>query len=196
MEFTIFWGNEPVGVLHAAQDGLYWKFSCELEKTTELPLRIYVLNKADSEYLGIPDADGHLTARIPARHFAAEPDGAVASEYPRGEWTPWRGTLNGVPVEFCLLRRTEDGITAALPPEAAQGFDQAPDDLPQITLYGKQWASVPVDLDGHLPPIERDNGGIYNETTALDPVAGGLPLDDAAADRLGQDGRQADRPDL
>lgn len=196
MKFTIFWGDAPVGTLLAARDGLYWNFSCELEKKTELPLRVYVLTKTAAEYLGIPDAEGHLTVRIPARHFAAEPDGAVASERPRGEWTPWRGILNGVPVEFCLLRCAADGITAALPPEEAQKFQQAPDSLPQITIFGEQWASLPVDPDGGPPSIERDNGGIYNETTALDPVAGGLPLDDAAADRLGQDGRQAHRPDL
>ncbi len=196
MELTIYENAAPIGTLTGRREGLYWNFSCKLEKKTERPLRVYVLSMFTAEYLGIPDAEGQLTARIPARHFPAEPSGAIASPYPRGEWKPWRGELDGVAVDFCLLRQTEDGFTAALPPEEALKLPQWLEHMTQLTLFDQQWASVAMDRDGHLPPTETDNGGTEDETNSGNFTLGGLPADAAAGDGFGGDGWEADRADL
>ena len=196
MELTIFYGAEPIGTLIGQREGLFWNFSCNFEKKPERPLRIYVLTGLTSEYIGIPDADGQLSARIAARHFTAEPSGAVASEYPRSEWTPWRGELDGVAVDFCLLRRTDDGNTVAFPPEEAVKFPQWLDGMTQITAFGRQWASVALDGDGHLPPRDTEHGGTEDETITGNFADGDVLVDTAAADGFGEDGREADRSDL
>lgn len=195
-ELTIFNGAEPVGTLTEERDGLYRVFHCKIEKKTERPLRVYVLSTLSAEYLGIPDADGKLTAHIPARHFRAEPDGALASELPRGQWKPWRGVLDGVAVDFCLLRQEDDGYTVAFPEEEAIKFPQWLDDMTQITAFGKQWASVAMDNDGHLPPKETEYGGTENETNPINPADRSVPDDDAAAGGFRENGWEADRADL
>lgn len=148
---TIFLAAEPIGTLTATRAGLYYTFQCNLTEPPTRPLRIYVLSGYDAEYLGIPDADGTLTARIPVRHFAAEPSGALATALPRGAWHPWRGELDGVAVDFCLIKKESDALTVALPPEECVKFPQWLPRAAPITLNGQPYSQFRLTPTAHFP---------------------------------------------
>ncbi len=201
MEHSVLERGEPIGSLTMTQEGLFWRFDCQIEKDREQLRRIFVIHHNGSEYLGIPDAHGRLTARIPRSHL---PDGitaVIASRHPRGLWAPWCGTVEGIEVAEAFLRPAEDGFLLALAPQEALKFPAWAADMKTEEVYGTQTALLQLDRDGRLPLIEtEEDGGTENEATEeMDRLVSDdlLPADAPADDGFGSEwAEEADRSDL
>lgn len=192
----IFEENEAVGTLSVEREGLFWKIFCQIEKNREQLRRIFVLSQYEIQYLGIPGRDGRLTAHIAVKHLPAGIDGAVAARKPRGEWMPWRGELDGVPVARCWLRKTDGVPEIALPEDEAYKFPAWADVMRTESVYDEPMSVVSLAVLDGLPQTETNDGGTYDETMDRDDFDDMQPFDDPADDGFGEEGRQADRTDL
>ena len=196
MDDRIYENGLPVGTCEMRREGLYRIFHCKIGKKGEQPRRIYVLSGYGSEYLGVADRDGELTARLPEKRLQNGADGFVATTAPKGVWQPWRGELDGVGVESAFLRQRDDGFDVALPPEQAVRFPEWVEQFQRELLFGAEYALLPLNADGQPPLTEKDNGGFTYETSDFTPIGSTLPADDFADDGFGEQGREADSPDL
>lgn len=204
MELSITEHGGQIGSLTMEQEGLFWKFICNISADREQLRRIFVIHHMDVEYLGIPDAKGRLEIKIPRSHLPDGAEAALAVRHPRGQWLPWCGTLEGIAVEEAFFRKTGDGVEMALPPQEALKFPAWAEDMKTEQVYGKQTAVLTLDFDGHLPLKETEHGGMTNEELEeMDRAAFGDVLpDDAFADDgfsgagAAEQGWEADRPDL
>ena len=196
MELAIYEGEKQVGTLRAETDGLFYDVSCCITPAKEQVLRVFVGNSWKSEYLGIPDRSGNLRARLPKKRL---PDGisfAVAAAAPRGEYLPWRGEADGVPIAEGFIRSTEDGIDLLLPPQEAVKLPAWAESMQTETLYGRELLRLSLLPDGTLPERKKDRGENTYEENPCDVFDDRVSADDAPCDGLGDEGRQADRPDL
>lgn len=200
IELAIYENGVPVGTLQAQREGLFWVFSCKIRQTTEQIRRIYVVSGWRTEYLGIPYPCGEeamLTAHVPAKHLPDELTGAVATTDPRGQWLPWCGETDGVPVFQGYFRTAEDGIELALLPEEAQMLPEWLPLMQPISVMGRERLMIKLDKNGMLPPRNTENGGnTYDTETFVDSIDSDLPVDAAADDGDGLDRGQTDRADL
>ena len=194
MELTVYERGTPVGTARLERDGIFWNISCEMTDLTEQIRRVYVGTAWDVFYLGIPDAAGKLTAK--RRHLPAEPTFAVAAPYPRGQWLPWRGTLDGVSVETALLCREDGKIKLLLPSEEAVKFPAWLEKTEKETVFGTEFAMLSLTEDGRLPQEEKEKGEENYEETTVGTFDVLLPVDPPANDGVGNEGREADCPDL
>lgn len=194
MELTVYERGTPVGTARLERDGIFWNISCEMTDLTEQIRRVYVGTAWDVFYLGIPDAAGKLTAK--RRHLPAEPTFAVAAPYPRGDWLPWRGTLDGVSVETALLCREDGKIKLLLPSEEAVKFPAWLEKTEKETVFGTEFAMLSLTEDGRLPQEEKEKGEENYEETTVGTFDVLLPVDPPANDGVGDEGREADCPDL
>lgn len=194
MELTVYERGTPVGTARLERDGIFWNISCEMTDLTEQIRRVYVGTAWDVFYLGIPDAAGKLTAK--RRHLPAEPTFAVAAPYPRGDWLPWRGTLDGVSVETALLCREDGKIKLLLPSEEAVKFPAWLEKTEKETVFGTEFAMLSLTEDGRLPQEEKEKGEENYEETTVGTFDVLLPVDPPANDGVGNEGREADCPDL
>ena len=178
MESVIYEGTKPIGTFELNEEGLYQRILCKM-KANGLR-RIYAVHGLHSQYLGIPDASGQLSVRIAKKSFNGM-ELAIASPQERSEWNPWRGEVDGVPVEFCYIKHDENGISLALPEDEAVKFPAWTEQMYREKINGTDTAIVLLDPNGHLPLIERENGGTEYETNdgnALDPLLlADLPAD-------------------
>lgn len=195
MEFTVFEGTKAIGTLQAEENGLFWEISCKLEVSRNIR-RIFALSALDSVYLGIPNAEGELHTRLAKRHLPDGLDGAVATPLPRGAWKPWRGVLNGVSVASALLQTDAEKIKLALAPEETVIFPAWVRDFETERVNGVEYAVLTLDAQGHLPLKDRECGGNNHEENDIDPADFGMPPDAPACDGVGEQGREADRPDV
>ena len=177
MELSILYHGETVGTACMEPDGIYWKLTCRLTKKKNRPIRLYGLRLWQSEYLGIPDADGLLQGRIPKKHLPEGADVILASEQPKGIWSPWAGQIDGVRVERGLLRR-DGGILLALEPEEAVKFPAWIENMEKVQMPDSERLLLRLDEKGNLPEIEKKLGGTNNETMDRDAPAAELPADD------------------
>lgn len=194
MELTVYERGTPVGTARLERDGIFWNISCEMTDLTEQIRRVYVGTAWDVFYLGIPDAAGKLTAK--RRHLPAEPTFAVAAPYPRGDWLPWRGTLDGVSVETALLCREDGKIKLLLPSEEAVKFPAWLEKTEKETVFGTEFAMLSLTEDGRLPQEEKEKGEENYEETTVGTFDVLLPVDPPANDGVGNEGREVDCPDL
>ena len=194
MELTVYERGTPVGTARLERDGIFWNISCEMTDLTEQIRRVYVGTAWDVFYLGIPDAAGKLTAK--RRHLPAEPTFAVAAPYPRGQWLPWRGTLDGVSVETALFCREDGKIKLLLPSEEAVKFPAWLEKTEKETVFGTKFAMLSLTEDGRLPQEEKEKGEENYEETTVGTFDVLLPVDPPANDGVGDEGREADCPDL
>ncbi len=196
MELTVFEGEQPVGTLQITPDGLFYDIACELTKSRERIRRVFVGQKWKSEYLGIPDAAGKLRTRLPKNRL---PDGigfAVAASIPRGQWLPWRGEADGVPIAEGYIRPSQDGIDLLLPPQEAVKLPAWAQYMHTETMFGRELLLLTLLPDGTLPEIKTERGEQTDEENSCDSVDDSLPADDAPDDGVGGEGREADRADL
>lgn len=204
MEVSVYEGSELVGSLEVKKVGLFWEFQCRLTKSAEPIRRIYVIKQWSSEYLGIPDADGLLTAKIPCSHLPEGVDSAVATAAPRGVWMPWRGVLDEIPVQEAFLRRDENGdILLALSPQETLKFPAWAEQMTSEAVPDGERAVLRLTPDGELPMIEKELGGQKDEAPeemdlpAFDADVSAEPADAAGYGGAGEEtGWEADRPDL
>lgn len=194
MELSVYERGTPVGTARLERDGSFWNIFCELTDLTEQIRRVYVGTEWDVFYLGIPDAEGKLTAK--RRHLPVTPTFSVAAPYPRGEWLPWRGTVDGVSVETALFCREDGKIKLLLPPEEAVKFPAWLEKSERETVFGTEFALLLLTEDGHLLQEEKDKGEERYEETTVGTVDDLLPADPPAHDGIGGEGRETDRPDL
>lgn len=204
MELSITEHGGQIGSLTMEQEGLFWKFICNISADREQLRRIFVIHHMDVEYLGIPDVKGRLEIKIPRSHLPDGVEAALAVRHPRGEWLPWCGTLEGIAVKEAFSRRAGDKIELALPPQEALKFPAWAENMRTEQVYGTQTAVLTLDCEGHLPLKETEHGGMTDEEleemdrAAFDAVL----LDDAFADDgfsgagAAEQGWEADRPDL
>ncbi len=170
MESVIYEGATPVGTFSIQEDGLYHRIQCLV--STNGIRRIYAVCGLRSQYLGIPDAGGHLITRI-AKKALPKIDFAIASPHERNEWNPWRGEIDGVFVEECFLREDAGGLLLALAESEAVKFPAWADQMHRERINGTEKAMILLDPNGHLPLIEKENGGTdyeTNDSSALDPL--------------------------
>lgn len=196
MELTVYEGERQVGTLRCETDGLFYDISCELAEERERIRRVFVGYAWKSEYVGIPDASGRLTARLPKNRL---PDGvtfAVASRLPRGEWLPWRGEADGVQLEEGCIRPTDDGIDLLLPPDEAVKLPAWADKMQEETAFGRQWLRLSLLPDGSFPERTTDKGEETDEENPCDNAGDREPCDDVSGDSFGDEGRETDRADL
>ena len=200
MELAITEHGEQIGSLTMEQEGLFWKFVCKISSDREQLRRIFVIYQWKTEYLGVPDADGKLEIRIPRSHLPEGVQAALAMRHPRGIWSPWCGTLEGIEISEAFLRTAEDGFDLALPPQEALKFPAWAEDMKTELVYGTQTALLRLDRDGRLPPRETEYGGVTDEETEeMDRcMPDALLSDDAPADDGfgGERTEEADRSDL
>ena len=195
MELTVYERGTPVGTARLERDGIFWNFFCEMTDLTEQIRRVYVGTAWDVFYLGIPDAAGKLSAK--RRHLPAKPTFAVAAPYPRGEWLPWRGAVDGVSVETALIRREDGGIRLLLPPEEAVKFPAWLERTEKKTVFDTEFAMLSLTEDGRLPQEEKDKGEEnHEEENTVSTFNDLLPADPPADDGIGGEGWETDRPDL
>lgn len=188
----IFEGAQRIGTLAVQEDGLFYKFSCQIEKNTEQLRRIYVIHSWRVEYLGIPDRSGALTAHIARSHLPDALDGAVASPYPPAHWRPWRGVLDGIAVDEAYVSDTQP-VCLALSPLEAVKFPTWVEQTKTEKVFDREMALLTLSADGHLP----ENGGTEDETPDCDSTDPVLPDDAAAGDAdLGGEREETDCPDL
>lgn len=196
MELSVYKGERQVGTLRCEPDGLYYDISCELAQNGKTIRRVFVGYGWKSEYLGIPDAAGKLTARLPKNRL---PDGlafAVASEAPRGKWVPWRGEVDRVPITEGFVSPSEKGIDLLLPPQEAVKLPAWVDQMQEEAAFGREWLRLSLLPDGTLPEKEKERGEQTDEENSCDGADACVPADDASCDGVGDEGRQADRADL
>ncbi len=199
-ELSVLEHGEKIGTLTAQKEGLFWRVSCQIKQEKEKVRRVYMISGWNVEYLGIPyprDGQAELVARIPLRRFPNEPTGAACCVHPRGEWMPWCGEVDGVPMEEGYLRATDEGLLLALPPELAQRLPQWISGMEAATIFGEEFLTIQLDKDGTYPHGEIENGGIrYDEEAdsgSIDPCLLPYAVSD---DRFGGDGIETDCPDL
>lgn len=193
--------DRSIGTLHCQRQGLFWNCTCKIEKNREQIRRLYVQKEWQVEYLGIPDAQGLLTGRIPMAHFPNGIETALADTHARGDWRPWRGELDGVFVNRAYLRRDEAGMTLALEMQEAVKFPAWIKHMGTQSVFGQKMATVQLNQDGTLPVKEIESGGYTDETTHRDNFDFELSSDGTASVGIGiagdeDQGRQADRPDI
>lgn len=196
MELTVLEGERQVGTLQMEQNGLFYDFSCHLTQGREQIRRIFVGYGWRSEYLGIPDASGRLSARLPKNRL---PDGvcfAVAATIPRGVWLPWRGEVDGVPIAEGYIRPSEDGIDLLLPPDEAVKLPAWAENMQKETAFGKELLLLRLLPDGSLPKKNKDTGEKKDEENPCDGIDDSMSADDVPRDGVGDEGREADRADL
>ena len=167
MELAITEHGEQIGSLRMVQDGLFWRFSCNIISGREQLRRIFVVHEWEVEYLGIPNDRGLLEGRIPRSHLPSGIDAALAVRHPRGPWLPWRGALEGIPVAEAYFRNDDDTIELALPPQEALKFPAWAEDMTTKELYGMQTAVLKLTADRHLPH-RRDHQRLRSVHTAND----------------------------
>lgn len=196
MELTVFEGEKQVGTLWIEPDGLFYGISCKITDCREQIRRIFVGYGWKAEYLGIPDAEGNLTTRIPKKHL---PDGityAVATTMPRGQWLPWRGVADGVPIAEAFIKQSEDGIDLVLPPQEAAKLPAWAEKMQTETVFGRELMKLSLLPDGSLPEITTERGANTDEEIIGNGTADRMPDDDASRISLGDEERQTDRADL
>ena len=196
MELTVYERGTPVGTARLERNGIFWDIFCEMTDLTEQIRRVYVGKEWDVFYLGIPDAAGKLTAK--RKHLPVTPTFSVAAPYPRGEWLPWRGTVDGVSVETALFCREDDRIKLRLPPEEAVKFPAWLEESERETAFGTEFAMLSLTEDGRLLQKEKDKdkGEERNEETTVGTFDDLLSVDPPADDSIGIEGWETDRPDL
>lgn len=196
MEFTVYEGEKQVGTLRVEPDGLFYDIFCNITDRREHIRRIFVGYAWRSEYLGIPDAEGNLTARIPRKHL---PDGitfAVATLMPRSQWLPWRGEVDGVPIAEAYIKRSEDGIDLLLPPQEAVKLPAWVEKMKTEIAFGRELMKLSLLPDGSLAENTTDRGEKTDEEIIGNGTADRMPDDDASRFSLSDEERQADRTDL
>ena len=184
----IFEDGRIAGTFRGEPDGLFLKAVCVMEDCSKIR-RIYLAHKTGSIYLGIPDHTGRLAVRIP-RKYVPEHYSCVASSAPRGEWSPWRGKLDGVEVETALIQEGR----IALPLEEAENFPAWT--MKTLNLSGTEMALVPLDEEGNPALTELTKGDTENEESPFNHSDSGVPSDLPAADSGGSNGGQTDCADL
>lgn len=170
MDLSIIYQGAPVGSATMESDGIYWKIVCRMMQSSNEPIRLYGIHSWQSEYLGIPDAEGRLAARIAKKHL---PDGAetiLASKLPNGSWKPWAGEVDGVKVENALLQR-DNGILLALESDEAVRFPEWIEFMEKVQVSDSERLLLRLDENGNLPEIEKKLGGTNNETMDRDAPA-------------------------
>lgn len=196
MELPVFEGEHKIGTLRAEPDGLFYDFFCQVTQNGEQIRRVFVGYDWRAEYLGIPDASGKLQTRLPKNRL---PDGvgfAVAAAIPRGEWLPWRGAVDGVPIAEGLIKPSEHGIDLLLPPQEAVKLPAWAEAMQKKTLFGRELMLLSLLPDGTLPKKITDRGEDTDETISCDPADDGLPADGISDDGVCDEGREADCADL
>ena len=194
MELMVYERGTPVGTVRLERNGIFWDIFCEMTDLTEQIRRVYVGKEWDVFYLGIPDAQGRLSAK--RRHLPAEPTFAVAAPYPRGQWLPWRGTVDGVFAETALFCREDGKIKLLLPPEEAVKFPAWLEKSERETVFGTEFALLLLTEKGHLLQEEKEKGEENYEETTVGTFDVLLPADPSADDGIGGEGWETDRPDL
>lgn len=195
MEFTVFEGTKAIGTLQAEENGLFWEISCKLEASRNI-WRIFALSALDAAYLGIPNADGVLHARLAKRHLPNGIDGAAATTLPRGQWKPWHGAIDGVAVGHALVQTQPEGVKLALAPEETVNFPAWVRDFQTERVNGVEYAVLTLDAQGHLPLKDRECGENEHEENGIDFADFGVSADAPAGDGVGEQGWEADRPDV
>lgn len=175
-----------IGTLELQKEGLYTKFSCTIKPTAGI-WRIYLAYPYGSMYLGIPNKNGELKARISNKRVPKD-FAAVASSGSKGEWLPWRGQIDGIDIETALVK--PDAIAMTL--DDAMNFPAW--DMETKIIYDTQMAILPLDAEGLPLPTERK--GAENETVDFNHFDFDLPADSLADDDLGGQGWEADCADL
>ncbi len=172
MDCVIYENGSAAGTLTMASEGLYWQIRCKMKPTKQL-LRLYAVSGLSSVYLGIPDGRGELSVRIGKKHLP-DVQAALAVTTPKGEWLPWRGEVDGVEVELCYCRQEADGICLALPEAELIKFPAWAGQWNRERVYDQELALLRLDENGHLPQIDRENGGTEEHETMdsgyIDPL--------------------------
>ncbi|MDR0890313.1 MAG: hypothetical protein LBM28_06695 [Oscillospiraceae bacterium] len=154
-QFAIFQQGNSIGTLSVEREGLFYHFGCDI--SSRQVLRIFVVSGWKSHYLGIPypqEKGAHLDARIACSHFPDGISGAVASIYPKGQWQPWCGELDGVAIADALI--SEERVLALSPDEALKlpGWLAY---MQEETVYEQPRMLLPLDADGTpLAPEMQD----------------------------------------
>ena len=184
----IYEEGRPIGTFCSKKEGLFLRADCSLQADEKLH-RVYLAHRTGSLYVGIPDRTGRLTARIPYKNVPEE-FCCVSSAAPRGEWSPWRGELDGVPVESALIKKG----ALALPAEDAKNFPAW--DMKIFHLSDREMVLVPLGEDGSPILTELTKGEPENEADTLGNFNTDLSSDLPAGDSGSDDGGQTDCSDL
>lgn len=203
MNLSVIYHGNPIGAASLNSDGIFWDFSCRLQSQINGPIRLYALCGWESEYLGIPAADGVLHIRMPKKHLPDGADVILASQQPNGIWKPWAGEIDGVRVETALIRH-KDGIQIALESGEAIRFPEWIETMKKVQVFDSERLLLQLDESGNLPEIEKTIGGNNNETMDRNAPAVELPSDaSSVGDDYGiggynrtEQGWQADSPDF
>lgn len=184
----IYEEGRMIGTFCSETEGLFLKVTCSLQADEKIH-RVYLAHRTGSFYVGIPDRAGRLTVRIPLKHVP-EKFCCVSSAETKGEWSPWRGELDGVPVEAAFIR--DGGL--ALPREEAMNFPAW--DMKTIHLADREMSLVPLDGEGNPILTELTKGEIKNEAVYLGNFDSDLPSDLPADGGGSGDGGKTDCADL
>ena len=183
MEVKIFHNGAAAGMAEVRSDGLYWDISCRVE--VQGLVRLYGIGGWNSEYLGIPGADGRLRAHMGKKHLPDGLSAIVASAAPRGDWSPWMGTVDGVAVAEGYLQPRSDGFLLALSADESVKFPEWVDQMEQIQVYGRNMAQLRLDSEGRLSLIETESRGTEDEEIDRGDSSFGMPGDIDSNDGIG-----------
>ena len=202
MEMPVYEGNSAIGSLYMEEAGLYYDISCRIEEERAALRRVYAVSGMQTAYLGIPDEEGTLKKKLPKKHMPNGVEHGVCMKEPKGDWSPWRGEIDGILIAEALLRQREDGFLLALSPEEAFKFPAWANDLEMIEIFQKTHAAMRLDQEGKPLIAQIDRGGTTDEALPGDHFDCELPADlmpddtDSFRTRNEAEGREADCPDL
>ena len=90
-KYSVFFGQQEVGVVQMKREGLYWRFSCRCRISGDVVCRLVVQSGNCRESLGIvvPEGDGfRLDTRLPVKKLApGAPRFALIPRHEAGEGT-------------------------------------------------------------------------------------------------------------
>lgn len=175
-----------IGILNAEECGLYTVFSCKCEISAAIR-RVYLAYPYGAKYLGIPNRQGVFQTQIASKNLPKQ-FCAVSSKTEKNQWLPWRGEIDGILIETALINENE----ILMPQHEAMKFPAW--ELEETEVNDRKMARLPL---CNSEPLAKEREDEENETFDFDVYDAGdfdhLCADD---DSVGEDGWQADCPDL
>lgn len=121
IKLPVYENGRECGTLTVEREGLYYHFDCQCSLSAGPIRRLYVISAQQIVPIGVmmPKEEGFsLQESISIRSFPLEEiHNAVVGIVPEAGVLPWRGEIDGVPVEQSWLAQSAEGTELYVPQE-------------------------------------------------------------------------------
>lgn len=119
IKLPVFEAGTEVGTLEIQQTGLYYHFSCRCTPPKAAMSRLYAVNGMQVLPIGLPVPENGsfvLEKSISVHSFPWQAvTAALVGTALSPDVLPWRGEIDGVPIENAWLQKTGEGYTLCVP---------------------------------------------------------------------------------